>query len=145
MALSCGGGGLRRGVRCRDEGDRSRFLSCIRSIKGSGVGAVKRCSAGAVKRCSAAAVLGERERRECARECWLQRRHSVLCDGKEAIILCKARYFITLFFYFIFLLISLIADVDLIIAILPVVTKDLPISPRFTPYEFFIGMQVQQS
>ena len=27
---------------------------------------------------------------------------------------------------------------DLIIAILPVVTKDLPISPRFTPYNFFI-------
>ena len=25
---------------------------------------------------------------------------------------------------------------DLIITILPVVTKDLPISPRFTPYEF---------
>ena len=27
---------------------------------------------------------------------------------------------------------------DLIITILPVVTKDLPISPRFTPYNFFI-------
>ena len=26
---------------------------------------------------------------------------------------------------------------DLIITILPVVTKDLPISPRFTPYNFF--------
>ena len=26
---------------------------------------------------------------------------------------------------------------DLIITILPVVTKDLPISPRFTPYHFF--------
>ena len=26
---------------------------------------------------------------------------------------------------------------DLIITILPVVTKDLPISPRFTPYIFF--------
>ena len=25
---------------------------------------------------------------------------------------------------------------DLIIAILPVVTKDLPVSPRFTPYDF---------
>ena len=25
---------------------------------------------------------------------------------------------------------------DLIITILPVVTKDLPISPRFTPYDF---------
>ena len=25
---------------------------------------------------------------------------------------------------------------DLIISILPVVTKDLPISPRFTPYKF---------
>ena len=25
---------------------------------------------------------------------------------------------------------------DLIITILPVVTKDLPISPRFTPYKF---------
>ena len=31
---------------------------------------------------------------------------------------------------------------DLIITILPVVTKDLPISPRFTPYIFFIAMQV---
>ena len=28
-------------------------------------------------------------------------------------------------------------DYDLIITILPVVTKDLPISPRFTPYNFF--------
>ena len=26
---------------------------------------------------------------------------------------------------------------DLIITILPVVTKDLPISPRFTPYNFY--------
>ena len=34
---------------------------------------------------------------------------------------------------------------DLIITILPVVTKDLPISPRFTPYNFFIAMQVQRS
>ena len=33
----------------------------------------------------------------------------------------------------------------LIITILPVVTKDLPISPRFTPYNFFIAMQVQHS
>ena len=31
---------------------------------------------------------------------------------------------------------------DLIITILPVVTKDLPISPRFTPYNFFIAMLV---
>ena len=34
---------------------------------------------------------------------------------------------------------------DLIITILPVVTKDLPISPLFTPYDFFIAMQVQHS
>ena len=34
---------------------------------------------------------------------------------------------------------------DLIITILPVVTKDLPISPRFMPYDFFIAMQVQHS
>ena len=34
---------------------------------------------------------------------------------------------------------------DLIITILPVVTKDLPISPRFTPYDFFITRQVQHS
>ena len=27
---------------------------------------------------------------------------------------------------------------DLIITILPVVTKDLPISPRFTPYDFLL-------
>ena len=26
---------------------------------------------------------------------------------------------------------------DLIITILPVVTKDLPVSPRFTPFDFF--------
>ena len=26
---------------------------------------------------------------------------------------------------------------DLIITILPVVTKDLPVSPRFTPYNFY--------
>ena len=32
---------------------------------------------------------------------------------------------------------------DFIVTILPVVTKDLPISPRFTPYNFFIAMQVQ--
>ena len=31
------------------------------------------------------------------------------------------------------------------VTILPVVTKDLPISPRFTPYELFIAMQVQHS
>ena len=28
---------------------------------------------------------------------------------------------------------------DLIITILPVITKDLPISPLFTPYNFFIA------
>ena len=28
---------------------------------------------------------------------------------------------------------------NLIITILPVVTKDLPISPRFTPYNFFLS------
>ena len=40
------------------------------------------------------------------------------------------------FFFFFFLsLISLIAD-GITITILPVVTKDLPISPRFTPYDF---------
>ena len=33
----------------------------------------------------------------------------------------------------------------LIITILPVVTKDLPISPRLTPCNFFIAMQVQHS
>ena len=31
------------------------------------------------------------------------------------------------------------------ITVLPVVTKDLPISPRFTPYDFFIAMQVHHS
>ena len=37
----------------------------------------------------------------------------------------------------IIILISLVADgPHLIITILPVVTKDLPISPRFTPYNF---------
>ena len=34
---------------------------------------------------------------------------------------------------------------DLIITILPVITKDLPISPRFTPYNVLIAMQVQHS
>ena len=34
---------------------------------------------------------------------------------------------------------------DLIITILPVVTKDLSISPQFTPYNLFIAMQVQHS
>ena len=34
---------------------------------------------------------------------------------------------------------------DLIIPVLPVVTKDLPSSPRFTPYDCFIAMQVQYS
>ena len=33
----------------------------------------------------------------------------------------------------------------LIITILPVVTKDIPISFRFTPYICFIAMQVQHS
>ena len=47
-------------------------------------------------------------------------------------------------FFFFFSFISLIADGPHI-TILPVVTKDLPISPRFTPYNFFIAMQVQHS
>ena len=34
---------------------------------------------------------------------------------------------------------------DLIVTILPVVTKDIPISPRFTHYNFFIAMEVQHS
>ena len=33
----------------------------------------------------------------------------------------------------------------LIITILPVVTKDVPISPWFTPCDFFISLQVQHS
>ena len=45
----------------------------------------------------------------------------------------------TLFF------VSLIADGPHHYHILPVVTKDLPISPRFAPYDFFIAMQVQRS
>ena len=48
-------------------------------------------------------------------------------------------------YFFFSSLISLIADGPLIITILPVVTKDLLISPRFTPYNFFIAMQVQHS
>ena len=31
------------------------------------------------------------------------------------------------------------------VAVLPVVTKDLPISPRFSPLRIFITMQVQHS
>ena len=42
-----------------------------------------------------------------------------------------------------FFLSSHLQPMDLIITILPVVTKDLPISPPFTPYIFFIAMQVQ--
>ena len=34
---------------------------------------------------------------------------------------------------------------DFIITILPVVTKDLPISPRCTRYDFIIVIQIQQS
>ena len=34
---------------------------------------------------------------------------------------------------------------DLTITILPVATKDIPISPRFTPYDFFTAMQVHHS
>ena len=48
------------------------------------------------------------------------------------------------FFFFFFFLSSHLYPMDLIITILPV-TKDLPISPRFTPYNFFIAMQVQHS
>ena len=40
---------------------------------------------------------------------------------------------------------SLIADGPHLYCILPMVTKDLLISPRFTPYDFFIAMQVQHS
>ena len=53
-------------------------------------------------------------------------------------------YFCTSLFSFSFLS-SHFWPMDLIITILPVVTKDLPISPRFTPYNFFIAVQVQHS
>ena len=47
-------------------------------------------------------------------------------------------------FFYLYFFISLIADGPH--SILPVVTKDLPTSPRFTPYIFFlITMQVQHS
>ena len=39
-------------------------------------------------------------------------------------------------FFFLFFLSSHLQPMDLIITILPVVTKDLPISLRFTPYNF---------
>ena len=39
-------------------------------------------------------------------------------------------------FSLVFFLSSHLKPMDLIITILPVVTKDLPISPRFTPYDF---------
>ena len=41
-----------------------------------------------------------------------------------------------LLLFFSSLLLSHLQPMDLIITILPVVTKDLPISPRFTPYNF---------
>ena len=52
---------------------------------------------------------------------------------------------LALFFLLFFFFSSHLEPMDLIITILPVVTKDLPISPRFTPYNFFIAMQVQHS
>ena len=42
------------------------------------------------------------------------------------------------FFFFFFFHLTL-QPMDLIITILLVVTKDLPISPRFTPYNFFLS------
>ena len=39
-------------------------------------------------------------------------------------------------FYFLFFISSYLSPMDLIITILPVDTKDLPISPRCTPYNF---------
>ena len=42
-------------------------------------------------------------------------------------------YFLFLFLFFI---LSHLLSMDLIITVLSVVTKDLPISPRFTPYDF---------
>ena len=62
----------------------------------------------------------------------------------DIILLTQGYFFFFLFFFFFFFFISLIADGPHI-TILPVVTKDLPISPRFTPYIFFIAMQVQHS
>ena len=43
------------------------------------------------------------------------------------------------------MMMMMIADGPHHYRILPVVTKDLPISPRFTPCIFFIAMQVQHS
>ena len=48
-------------------------------------------------------------------------------------------------FFFFFSFSSHLSPMDLIITILPVVTKGLPISLWFTPYIFFIAMQVQHS
>ena len=62
----------------------------------------------------------------------------------SACLFSTFRLNLMLFFLFLFLS-SHLSPMDLIITILPVVTKDLPISPRFTPYNFFIAMQVQHS
>ena len=53
--------------------------------------------------------------------------------SRHVCVCVRVYEFVCLFFLFFF--ISLIAD-GLIITILPVVTKDLSISPRFTPYNF---------
>ena len=72
-----------------------------------------------------------------------EERRRQLVVARAAIAGTETAY-IFLFIY-LFILSSHLQPMDLIITILPVVTKDLPISPRFTPYIFFIAMQVQHS
>ena len=59
-------------------------------------------------------------------------------------ILEKANMYYTSDEEVLFIYIFHLKSMDLIITILPVVTADLPISPRFTPLRFFIVMHVQQ-
>ena len=53
--------------------------------------------------------------------------------------------YIYIIYIYIYIYIYHLQPMDLIITILPVITNDLPIPPWFTPYNFFIAMQVQHS
>ena len=53
----------------------------------------------------------------------------------------KSMHLAGIYIFFVFFFISLIADGPQI-TILPVVTKDLPIPPQFTPYDFLALLQL---
>ena len=73
---------------------------------------------------------------------------SIIKHGRSSILLHSRLYTVKTkpLFLFSFSFVSLIADgPHHYHPACPVVTKDLPISPRFTPYIFFIAMQLQHS